>query len=154
MSNIHGLTPMPRSTQSSESKSAVHTVPKTAIKPAAKKPRSVISEPVDENPDADQKLYTCSRCPEGEDHPIKEMGVRVNGTLSSLCKYHFDLKREYEAGRAPRDRAEEYKERDARPERQAAKKDWWANNKEKRNEYMRRYRAKKRKAAADDETSE
>jgi len=85
----------------------------------------------------------CDKCGSGIQHKIEDMGQRRDGQYSHLCKKHFDERKEVEANREERDRKEEYKEYDKKPERKIAKKEWQEANPDKIYKYYTNHRAKK-----------
>lgn len=62
-------------------------------------------------------LHICTECPMNKKYKIEEMGLKKNGTRSHLCKHHFEMLKKSEKNRPDRNRIEEYREYDNKPER-------------------------------------
>lgn len=86
--------------------------------------------------------YVCTTCPTGIFHEENTMGVLKNGQISSKCRVHLEAERKVEANRPDRDRKEEYKIYESKPERKAAKKQWKKDNPDKVYNGYTSYRAR------------
>lgn len=62
-------------------------------------------------------LHICTECPISKKYKDEEMGLKKDGIRSHLCNHHFQLQQKTEANRPERDRIEEYREYDNKPER-------------------------------------
>lgn len=77
-----------------------------------------------ENPE----LCKCLNCPISKIYNVEDMGLRNDGTISNLCKAHFEYQQQVDKQRERVHDKEKSKEYESRPARKAKKKLWREEN--------------------------